>query len=99
MHYLPIVITQALASPVIIYTVLYPHVRLEYTHYTDTPVCNTMMKLSIVFIMISNYVNTASDIMTTNHSQDIHDNILLLAKHGHLRNIQSMNAVLMKYVN
>ena len=58
------------------------------------------MKLFIVFIII--IINTAiisTQPLTTNHSQDIHEELILLAKHGHLRNIQSMKAVLMKYVN
>ena len=58
------------------------------------------MKLFIVFFMI--IINTAiisTQPLTTNYSEDIHKELILLAKNGHLRNIQSMNAVLMKYVN
>ena len=58
------------------------------------------MKPFIVFIII--IINTAmisTQPLTTNHSQDIHEELILLAKHGHLSNIQSMKAVLMKYVN
>ena len=61
---------------------------------------NIMMKLFILMILI--IINTAfisTKPLTTNYSEDIHEELILLAKHGNLRNIQSMEAVLMKHVN
>ena len=59
-----------------------------------------MVKLFIVVIMIM--VNTAiisTHPLTANHSEDIHDDLIILAKQGHLRNIHSIKSVLTKYVN